>query len=175
MRQILALGFTAFLSHGAAAQGAVAAESTPPPAVADVVIEQQPVDIEPATPEVATLQVIEAGGVSLTDFRWIARPVVVFADSPADPRFAEQMEFLLARPEALIERDVVVLTDTDPSARSDVRLKLRPRGFMLTLIDKDGTINLRKPRPWDVRELTRAIDKMPSRRQEVRERKQSLE
>ena len=66
-------------------------------------------------------------------------------------------------------RDVVVFVDTDPKARSALRKKLRPRGFMLAIIGKDGQIKLRKPLPWDVRELTRSIDKMPLRRQEIDE------
>ncbi|MEO0922698.1 MAG: DUF4174 domain-containing protein, partial [Pseudomonadota bacterium] len=42
---------------------------------------------------------------------------------------------------------------------------------MLALVGKDGTIKLRKPVPWDVRELSRVIDKMPMRQQEVRDRR----
>ena len=33
--------------------------------------------------------------------------------------------------------------------------------------DKDGKIALRKPLPWDTREISRTIDKFPSRRDEV--------
>lgn len=114
--------------------------------------------------------ILPAVDVSLEDFRWIARPVVVFADSEADPAFQQQMTFLTARMDALAERDVVVLTDTDPDAMSDVRRELRPRGFMIVLLSKEGQVVLRKPSPWDVRELTRSIDKMPQRQQEIRER-----
>ena len=80
------------------------------------------------------------------------------------------MELLRDRPEALAERDVVVIVDTDPDGRSAVRTTLRPRGFMLAILGKDGQVALRKPSPWDVREITRTIDRMPLRRQEVRER-----
>ncbi|WP_294623513.1 DUF4174 domain-containing protein [uncultured Roseovarius sp.] len=107
----------------------------------------------------------------LNEFLWIKRPLVVFADSPADPRYTLQMEYLTERLEYLDERDVVVLTDTDPSAKSALRQRLRPRGFMLVLIGKDGTIYLRKPLPWDVREISRVIDKMPMRQQEIRDRR----
>jgi hypothetical protein len=79
------------------------------------------------------------------------------------------MELLEARLDEIAARDVVLITDTSPDERSDIRRKLRPRGFMLTLIGKDGAIKLRKPFPWDVRELTRSIDKMPMRLQELRE------
>lgn len=117
----------------------------------------------------------EAVDANLSDFLWLKRPVVVFADTPADPRFKRQIELLTARPQALIDRDVVVLVDTDPDTPSEIRNKLRPRGFMLVLIGKDGGVKLRKPFPWDVRELTRAIDKMPTRLQELRERRAAQE
>jgi hypothetical protein len=113
--------------------------------------------------------IFDAAEIDLNAFKWVARPVVVFADTPADPAFKRQMELLEARLDELAERDVVLITDTSPDERTDLRRKLRPRGFMLTLIGKDGAIKLRKPFPWDVRELTRSIDKMPMRLQELRE------
>ena len=115
----------------------------------------------------------EAGDSELSDFHWKKRLVVVFADSPDDPRYIEQMELLRDRPDMLNERDVVVLTDTDPDARSPARMKLRPRGFMMVLMGKDGTVELRKPQPWTIREITRSIDKMPIRRREIDERRGS--
>ena len=107
----------------------------------------------------------------LSQFVWEKRPIIVFADSPNDPNFGLQMEYLENRATELAERDVVVLTDTDPAAMSPLRQKLRPRGFMLVLIGKDGGVKLRKPFPWDVRELSRTIDKMPMRQREIRERR----
>mgnify|MGYP000247341917 CR=1 FL=1 len=109
----------------------------------------------------------------LSSFLWLKRPIVVFADSAQDPRFQEQMARLLADEAALLDRDVVVLTDTDPAAASALRKKLRPRGFMLVLIGKDGGVKLRKPHPWTVRELTRTIDKFPDRLREVEERREN--
>jgi hypothetical protein len=113
--------------------------------------------------------VFNATEVGIDEFLWLARPVVVFADTERNPDFQRQVDLLLERPEELAIRDVVVITDADPSARSEWRTKLRPRGFMLALIGKDGMVELRKPAPWDVRELTRSIDKMPLRQQEIRE------
>lgn len=109
----------------------------------------------------------------LSEFRWSKRPVVVFADSENDPAFIEQMTLLRAREGDLQERDVIVLTDTDPAARSALRLKMRPRGFMLVLVGKDGGIKLRKPFPWSVREISRSIDKMPMRQREIRDNKET--
>lgn len=111
---------------------------------------------------------LEASEINLNDFLWVARPVVVFADTPADPRFVEQMTLLEARINDLAERDVVVIVDTDPDARSELRTKLRPRGFMMVIVGKDGGVKLRKPSPWSVREITRQIDKMPLRQEEIR-------
>ncbi|UWQ20655.1 DUF4174 domain-containing protein [Jannaschia sp. W003] len=113
--------------------------------------------------------VLDAAEVDLDAFQWIARPVVVFANSERDPAFAEQMEELFAELDVLADRDVVIVTDTDPGANTALRRKLRPRGFMLVLIGKDGQVKLRKPLPWTVRELSRSIDKMPMRRRELRE------
>jgi hypothetical protein len=114
--------------------------------------------------------VFDAAEVDLAELAWIARPVVVFADNPNQPQFVEQMRLLQADLTELDIRDVIIITDTDPAARTLVRQTLRPRGFSLVLIDKDGRVNLRKPDPWSVREIARQIDKMPLRLQEVRER-----
>jgi hypothetical protein len=115
----------------------------------------------------------DATVTDLNEFKWKNRPVVVFADSADDPAFVEQMQLLAARPEELSERDVVVIVDTDPAARSDIRLKMRPRGFMLTIVGKDGNIAIRKPFPWSVREISRSIDKMPIREREIRDAKEA--
>ena len=41
--------------------------------------------------------VLDAADIDLPEFQWIARPVVVFADSPADPRLVKQLDLLAAR------------------------------------------------------------------------------
>ena len=94
-------------------------------------------------------RIFRADEVELDDFIWQARAIVVFADSPADPAFREQMELLAARSGELVERDVVVITDTDPSARSDLHKRFRPRDFVFAIVGKDGALKLRKPFPWD--------------------------
>lgn len=108
-----------------------------------------------------------AEGLTLDDFLWVARPIIIFADTPADPRVAEQLELLAERPAALLERDVVVIVDTDPDARSAIRLALRPRGFSIVVLTKDGTIGLRRPALRDVREIVRAIDNFQLRQEEL--------
>jgi len=149
MKQLFAFVIAVFISNSTLAQ------------VQEVAAPDEPV----AAPIAATID------TNLNDFLWVARPVIVFADSAQDPRFKKQMDLLAELPEELSIRDVVVITDTDPSAETPLREKLRPRGFMLVLIGKDGTILLRKPIPWTVRELTRSIDKLPARQQETRDRR----
>ena len=106
---------------------------------------------------------------ALAEYQWLKRPLVIFADTPDDPRFRRQMELLAKDLDELETRDVVVLTDTDPDAEGPLRQALHPRDFMLVLIEKDGKVALRKPTPWSIRELSRAIDKMPMRQDEIKE------
>ncbi len=124
----------------------------------------QDADIE----ELGILEPRDAAGLSLDEFLWIARPIIIFADTPADPRVAEQLQLLADRPEALLARDVVIIVDTDPDARSEIRLALRPRGFSIVVIAKDGTVGLRRPALRDVREIVRAIDNFQLRQEELR-------
>ncbi|MFN3524731.1 MAG: DUF4174 domain-containing protein [Paracoccus sp. (in: a-proteobacteria)] len=113
------------------------------------------------------LQVLDATEAEPADFLWSHRPVVVFADTPDDPAFTEQMRMLLQGVSMLEPRDVVVITDTDPAGGGIWRQQIRPSGFSLVIIDKDGQVKQRKPLPWSVREIGRAIDRFPLRRQET--------
>lgn len=99
-----------------------------------------------------------------------SRSLVIFADSPDNPDYLRQLHLVQAGLADLAERDVVVVLDTDPAAASPWRQRLRPRGFSLVLMDKDLSTVFRKPNPWDVREVSRNIDRLPSRRQELQER-----
>ena len=125
---------------------------------------------EEAAKQLEVIDLTEDGARSIepADYLWINRLLVVLADTPNDPRFIEQMDLLLAEPEPLIERDVIVLVDTDPEVDSHLREELRPRGFAIVLVGKEGQIRLRKPFPWSVREIGRAIDKSPLRQRELR-------
>jgi hypothetical protein len=94
---------------------------------------------------------------------------VVFANSERDPRFQDQLALINAQIDALRELDVVIAIDADPAMKSKLRTTFRPNGFMILLIGKDGHKALRKPFPWDIREISRTIDKMPMRQQEMRQ------
>ena len=135
--------------------------------------ENAPAPVEPAAQETPAVGPIAAADVMLDELMFLRRPVVVFADSPADPTFIRQMQLIERDLPALDQRDVVVIVDTDPAAKSAIRQKLRPRGFSLVLMEKDLKPVIRKPLPWDVREIVAAIDKFPLRRQEMLERQPS--
>lgn len=119
--------------------------------------------------------IFDAAEIAPTDLQWVARALVLFADSHNDPRFRQQLALLTQEAEALADRDVIVITDTDPAAMSALRTQLRPRGYMMALLGKDGRVALRKPAPWSVRELSRSIDKMPMRQQEIADRRAAEE
>ncbi len=121
--------------------------------------------------EAAPTTVFDAAEIDPEDLEWVLRPLVIFADTPNDPRFRQQMDLLMADLDRLIERDVILITDTDPDAMTALRTQLRPRGYQMALIAKDGRVALRKPAPWSVRELSRSIDKMPLRQQEIADRR----
>jgi|TARA_B100001059_G_scaffold107365_1_gene107022 hypothetical protein len=110
---------------------------------------------------------------TLENFEWAQRPIIIFSDSEKDPNFVSQMEFLLEDVNELKERDIIVLVDTNPSRPSSLRKRLRPHGFAFILIGKDGQVKLRKPSPWNIREIARVIDKMPIRQQEIARKKQA--
>lgn len=168
MRQTLALILALTIAAPLTAQETVATDDP----VLEVAPEEPPVQIEPiedvTPPTEPALQVLDAADTTLEDHLWTSRPIVIFADTDRDPRFAEQLQLLLARPGPLIERDVVVIIDADPDARSDARMTLRPRGFSLVILQRDGRVATRKPTPWDVREIMRVIDNLPLRIEEMR-------
>lgn len=113
---------------------------------------------------------VAAQDVTEGELLFVLRPVIVFADSPNDPNFIRQMELLARSYDELAQRDVILITDTTPDPPSALRLKLRPRGFSLVLMDKDWKPSIRKPLPWEGREIINTIDKMPIARAEALER-----
>jgi hypothetical protein len=132
-----------------------------------------PADAGTSTVALSAVGPVPAAEVTIEQFLWDRRPVVIFADTPNDPLFRRQMDWIDRELASLNERDVVVIVDTDPAARTSVRQRLRPRGFSLVLMDKDGEVKRRMPQPQTVREITRTIDRFPLRRQEMLERRPS--
>lgn len=111
---------------------------------------------------------------SLDEHLWNARPLIIFASSENDPRLLQQLQWLELEAEEIEDRDVVIIVDIEADETSELRIKYRPRDFQIVLLGKDGEVKLRKPFPWDVRELSRAIDKMPMRIRELQAERSSL-
>ena len=113
-------------------------------------------------------RIFSTSDVDLSDMVWVARPLVIFTNSPLDPTFKEQMALLQEGLDMILERDVMIVVDTNPKLKTALRKNLRPKGFVWVLIGKDGSVKLRKPFAWDMREISRVIDKMPMRQQEIK-------
>jgi Domain of unknown function (DUF4174) len=160
MRPILAFAALLMLALPAAGQDIAAA-----------VAEAETQGDAPAAAEPAVVDVgpVDAAGHELAEYQWQRRLIVVFADTPRDPSYTHQLDLLADRPDELAARDVLIVTDSDPKAAGPIRIALRPRGFAMVIVDKDSKVLLRKPTPWDIREITRAIDKTPLRQQELRD------
>jgi hypothetical protein len=120
--------------------------------------------------EMAPFVEVPASDVVEAELLFLRRPVIVFADSANDPAFLRQMELLSRHYPELQARDVILIIDTDPANPSPLRKKLRPQGFSLVLMDKDWKVAIRKPLPWEGREVVNTIDKMPIARSEALER-----
>ena len=104
---------------------------------------------------------------ALEPYRWNNRLLLVFAPSPNDALILEQLAELEAARSGLIERDLLVLTDTDPERGSDLRYELEIKGFQVLLVGKDGGVKIRSRTPVRTEALFATIDAMPMRQQEI--------
>lgn len=107
----------------------------------------------------------------LAEYQWVARPIVVFANSDRDPRFLRQIAEIEKVREELEARDAVVITDTEPGPSrfdtTELRKKFRPHDFNVILVGKDGEVKKRSPRIVSGAQLVRTIDRLPLRQQEI--------
>lgn len=114
---------------------------------------------------VASTLFLSAGpGDTLKSFGWQARPIIVFADA-GDPRLERQKALFEAARVELLDRDNVVLIDTNP--RSALRDRFRPDGFTVILVGLDGGEKFRATDAVDPASLSALIDTMPMRRREL--------
>lgn len=104
---------------------------------------------------------------SLSAYKGEARPVLIFAPDAQHPDFKDQLAELREARSGLMERDIIVLTDTDPDAHGKLRSGLAVDGFEIVLVGKDGTVKLREHRPLTARVLFDTIDAMPMRQREA--------
>jgi hypothetical protein len=106
--------------------------------------------------------------------RWKKRILLVVAPSAADPDYKRQHALLAAAPQALSERDFLVLDvlfdQLDPTDRQFLlqRTQLNENRFAVVLIGKDGGVKRTETQPISMPALFSTVDKMPMRQQEMR-------
>lgn len=100
----------------------------------------------------------------LNQYQWNKRPILIFATSQSDSSYRQQIMMLEKAKEGLIDRDIIVLSDTSPSSRGKLRSHFQPSGFVLVLIGKDGGAKLQEKRPVSAETLLSTIDRMPMRK-----------
>ncbi len=171
MRPIFAIAFAALLPLGAIATEAPDDDASDSD-IASEVLDGAVTDLEDeALPDPdEELLFLDAVDIDVREFIWERRIVVVMANTPNDPQFEQQLSALASRAQEFVDRDVVVIFDTDPEANTALRQVMRARGFMVAIIDKDGEVKARRPAVRSGRELMAVIDRFPSRRQELLER-----
>ena len=126
---------------------------------------------------------------TLADMRDRYRPLLIFQDGK-DERLREQLQLLTAHREDLLDRQIMltirpyawagmvdddIMTFRDWSGEDALRHRfhIHPRDFTVILLGKDGTEKFRSHTLVTIDQLTRLIDTMPMRQQELSTRKPS--
>jgi adenine C2-methylase RlmN of 23S rRNA A2503 and tRNA A37 len=117
----------------------------------------------------------------LGTYQWKNRLVLVFAPSPEDEQYQEQLEHL-GNEQEIFERDLILfhifgeqggfagenrLSEKD-SEELRQQFNIDKTSFAVVLIGKDGTEKRRWQEPVENSELFALIDAMPMRQQEMR-------
>lgn len=114
-------------------------------------------------------------------YLWKYRPVLVFAPDDGDAKLVRQKQAAEARADAFRERNVVVVYVVGNSvtqafgpppgaAASALRQKygVAAGEFQAILVGKDGGVKLQSASPLSAERLSKVIDAMPMRRDEMR-------
>ena len=132
---------------------------------------------------VATMQVQSQQPLNLKDYRWKNRLILLFAETMKSSEYKEQLQLLKDQLDGLEERDLMVFSffanksgDANGNSllRQDVEkirkeYNVKSSDQLLILIGKDGGEKLRAPLPTEINKVYGLIDRMPMRRQEMRE------
>jgi hypothetical protein len=123
------------------------------------------------------------GLTDLNSMKDRARPLLIFAPKPDDPRLQIQLRTLTEHAAEAHDRDLVpiALPYNNPSpteaqlSANDAEAARRkfhvdPQDFVVILVGKDGGAKLRASKPLSIRTLNETIDGMPMRKDEVRTR-----
>ncbi|MGI4790057.1 MAG: DUF4174 domain-containing protein [Janthinobacterium lividum] len=132
----------------------------------------------------ATLLLLSVGAVvlpslglaqgDLSRYRDKNRLLLVFAPSLSDVRWKKQNALLDNSAVAFKDRDLLRFDYLEKGGTPGKALRLRygvkPGQFRVLLIGKDGHVASEGPSPIGLNELTEQIDRMPMRRDEMRQR-----
>ena len=100
------------------------------------------------------------------------RLLLVFAPSLTDPRWRHQDALLANSRAPFADRELLRfdLFERGTGAALRARYHIRPGSFRVLLIGKDGHVAFGSPTPVALSGLTGRIDRMPMRRDEMRQR-----
>ena len=120
--------------------------------------------------------------LSLADYRWERRVLVISAPSANDTNVVALMDAINASSEEFADRDMLLVSLLDDAASTAGRrelttgevasareaLRIRSGAFALRLIGKDGSVKLSGDEAIPIKEVYDLIDGMPMRRREQR-------
>src|SRR6056297_482173 len=124
----------------------------------------------------------EGKDVSLDQFQWNNRLLVLFANDSTQEAYQDQMDLLKSHNDGVLERDLVIFSIfdnqcsllgdqiiSDASAR-EIRQRLSPASsYSIYLIGKDGGVKLKREQVLEIEELFSVTDRMPMRQREMRD------
>jgi hypothetical protein len=107
----------------------------------------------------------------LSTFKWKNRVLVLLAPSDHDPRLGEQQATATAGAAGFSERDLIVVTEIGTEGPLHRMFATRVGDFQVVLVGKDGHSTLQWSKPVSSEVLFSVIDKMPMRRNEMRQQR----
>lgn len=121
--------------------------------------------------------------VSLDQFRWENRILIIFAEDSNSDSYRTQIEKFSSFKEGVLDRDLIIFSifknecstlddqNISDSSAEKIRSELSPQSssFSIYLVGKDGGVKLKKDEVLGIDELFRVIDRMPMRQREMRD------
>jgi hypothetical protein len=107
----------------------------------------------------------------LSTFKWKNRVLVLLAPSDHDPRLGEQQATATAAAAGFSERDLIVVAEIGTEGSLHRMCGTRVGDFQVVLVGKDGRSTLQWSKPVSSEVLFSVIDKMPMRRDEMRQQR----
>jgi hypothetical protein len=107
----------------------------------------------------------------LSSFQWKNRVLVVLTPSAHDPRLGEQQAIAAAAVAGFSERDLIVVAEIGTDGSLHRRFGTKVGDFQVVLVGKDGHSTLQWSKSVSSEVLFSVIDKMPMRRDEMRQQR----